>query len=140
MRLLLWLLLFPFITQAQSKDEQAVASTVKALEKALLDPTEAELTRLTSPALTYGHSNGLLEDRAAFIHALVSGDSDFTSIYTLDQTIKITGSTAWVRHTLKGTTHNKGQDPGKLSLSVLLVFVKEKSNWILLARQAVRIP
>src|SRR5215471_18092526 len=118
---------------AQSKDEQAVAAAVESLRKALIDPEKAGLDALVLDELTYGHSNGNLQDKAAFEEALLNKSSDFVTIDLSNQTIKVVGNTAWVRHTLSATT-NDGGKPGTAHLSVLLVWVKSKGQWRLLAR------
>ena len=123
---------------AQSKDEQAVASAVEALRKALVDPDKASLDALVLDELTYGHSNGNLQDKAAFEEALLNKSSDFVTIDLTNQTIKVVGNTAWVRHTLTATT-NDGGKPGNAHLSVLLIWLKQKGQWRLLASQAVKI-
>lgn len=123
---------------AQSKDEQAVAAAVESLRKALVDPDKAVLDALVVDELTYGHSNGNLQDKAAFEEALLNKSSDFVTIDLTNQSIKVVGNTAWVRHTLTATT-NDGGKPGTAHLSVLLVWVKAKGQWRLLARQAVKI-
>lgn len=123
---------------AQSKDEQAVATAVESLRKALVDPDKATLDALVLDELTYGHSNGNLQDKAAFEEALLNKFSDFVTIDLTNQTIKVVGNTAWVRHTLTATT-NDGGKPGNAHLSVLLVWTKQKGQWRLLARQAVKI-
>ncbi len=120
-------------------DEKAVAGAVEALRKALVDPSKATLEKLTSPNLSYGHSNGNLQDQAAFVDALVSGSSDFVSVDLSNQTIKITGNVAVVRHTLTATTNDAGK-PGNTKLSVLQVWIKQNREWKLLARQAVKTP
>lgn len=122
---------------AQSKEEQAVGAAVESLRKALIDPDKATLDALVVDELTYGHSNGNLQDKAAFEAALLNKSSDFVTIDLTDQTIKVVGNTAWVRHILSATT-NDGGKPGTAHLSVLLVWVKQKGQWRLLARQAVK--
>jgi hypothetical protein len=123
---------------AQSKDEQAVAAAVESLRKALIDPEKASLDALVLDELTYGHSNGNLQDKAAFEEALLNKSSDFVTIDLTNQTIKVVGNAAWVRHTLSATT-NDGGKPGSAHLSVLLVWLKQKGQWRLFARQAVKI-
>jgi hypothetical protein len=123
---------------AQSKDEQAVNAAVESLRKALIDPDKATLDALVLDELTYGHSNGNLQDKAAFEDALLSKSSDFVTVDLGAQTVKVVGNTAWVRHTLTATT-NDGGKPGTTHLSVLLVWLKQKGQWRLLARQAVKI-
>jgi ketosteroid isomerase-like protein len=126
------------VVRAQDKDEQAVAAAVESLRKALIDPDKATLDKLVMDELTYGHSSGLIQDKAAFEEALLSKTSDFVTIDLSQQTVRIAGNTAWVRHILSATT-NDGGKPGTTKLSVLLVWVKQKGTWKLLARQAVKV-
>lgn len=127
------------VASAQSKDEKDVAMAVESLRKALIDPTKANLDNIALDELTYGHSNGTIQDKAAFEEALLSGKSDFVTIDLTEQTIKVLGNTAWVRHTLTAT-NNDGGKPGTAHLYVLLVWMKSKGAWKLLARQAVKVP
>lgn len=125
---------------AQSKDEKAITAAVEKLRVAMLDANEADLTKLTSPLLNYGHSNGLLEDKKEFIRALVSGESNFTRIDLSDQSIVVSGDVATVRHKLLGDTENKGKEPAAVKLGVFLVWQKVKGEWLLLGRQAFKLP
>lgn len=125
-------------SQDESKNEKAVAAAVESLRKALIDPDKATLDALVLDELTYGHSNGNLQDKAAFEEALLNKSSDFVTIDLTGQTIKVVGNTAWVRHVLSATT-NDGGKPGTAHLSVLLIWLKQKGQWRLLARQAVKI-
>jgi hypothetical protein len=138
--LLLSIIAAPVLAQSkdESKEEGAVATAVEALRKALIDPTKANLDALVLDELTYGHSNGNIQDKVAFEEALLNKSSDFVTIDLTNQTIKVVGNTAWVRHTLSAT-NNDGGKPGTAHLSVLLVWLKEKGQWRLLARQAVKI-
>jgi hypothetical protein len=124
---------------AQSKDETAVAAAVDALKKAMLDADKTNLDKLTASELSYGHSSGKVETKAEFVDALVTGKSDFVSINLADQTIKIVGNTAIVRHTLNGETNDNG-NKGTVKLFILTVWQKDKGQWKLLARQAARPP
>ena len=127
------------LTFAQSNDEKAVTAAVEKLRVAIVGANEAELNKLTSPVLTYGHSAGLLEDKKEFIRALTSGESKFTRIELTDQTVVISGDVALVRHKLMGDTHNKGKEPAPVKLSILMVWQKIKGEWLLIARQAVKL-
>jgi hypothetical protein len=125
-------------TASAQKTEKAVAEAVERLRKAMIDPTEDNLKALASDKLTYGHSNGKIEDRPEFIRALVSNESDFKTIDLTEQTITIVDNTAWVRHKLSAETANSGV-AGTTRLAVLLVWVQQNGGWKLLARQAVKI-
>ena len=52
---------------AQSADEKAIADRVETLRKALITPDKKVLEELTADELSYGHSTGLVEDKAAFM-------------------------------------------------------------------------
>ena len=123
---------------AQTKDEQSVAAAVESLRKALIDPDKNTLDALVLDELTYGHSSGVVQDKAAFEEALLNKSSDFVTIDLSQQTIRVVGTTAWVRHILTATT-NDGGKPGTAHLSVLLVWLRQKGQWRLLARQAVKV-
>lgn len=122
----------------ESKDQKAVAAAVEALRKALIDPDKATLQKLTLPELSYGHSSGVVQNQDEFIEALVSGKSDFVTIDLTNQTISVVGNTALVRHVLSATT-NDGGKPGQVKLGVLLVWQKQKGEWKLFGRQAVKV-
>jgi hypothetical protein len=56
---------------AQEMGDPTLVSAVEALRKALIDPTKAALDKLTMDELSYGHSSGLIQDKAAFEEALL---------------------------------------------------------------------
>lgn len=127
------------IAAAQSRDEGAVAQAVETLRKAMVDGDRASLEKIADSRLSYGHSSGKLEDKAAFVEQIASGKSDFVKIDLSGQTITVVGNAATVRHTLDADT-NDGGKPGTVRLKILLVWVKEAGAWKLLARQAVKEP
>ena len=124
---------------AQSKDETAVAAAVQGLSKAMLDGNRAQLEESASDNLSYGHSSGKMEDKAAFVESLASGKSDFVTLDLTEQTVKVVGKTALVRHKLFAKTNDNGV-AGTTSLGVLQVWQKEKGKWRMLARQAYKLP
>ena len=130
---------FPAIVlHAQSKQENEVAASIDALYKAMVDADKNALENLTAGELSYGHSSGKVEDKAAFVEGLLKGPFDFLTIDISDQTIKLVEKTAIVRHTFSSKILNKGS-PDALKLAILLVWKKQKGKWKLLARQAVKI-
>ncbi len=136
--LFIFLFVFNSSHSAQSKDENQVAAAVETLRRAMIDADKNQLESITAPELSYGHSSGKVEDKAAFIDALIKGISDFLTMDISDQSIKIVGSTAIVRHKLAGNVKDTGK-PGTVKLGILLVWQKQKGNWKLLARQAYKL-
>lgn len=125
-------------TMAQSKEEAAVNAAVENLKKAMIDGDKGALEKITSDKLSYGHSSGRVEDRAAFVDNIVTGKSDFVTIELTNQTVSVSGDAAIVRHTLSATTNDSG-NPGSVKLNIMLIFQKQKGQWKLLARQAVKV-
>lgn len=125
-------------TMAQSKDEQALANAVTLLNKAIVDADSSALFKLTAPELSYGHSNGKAEDKATFIQTVLHGPIDVLSFDVSAQQITIAGKEAIVRHIFSAKITNNGT-PGELKIGALLVFTKQKGNWLLLARQGYKL-
>ncbi len=136
--ILLFLSVFSISVKAQSKEEKQVAAAVETLKKAMIDGNKTALENISSDALSYGHSSGKVQDKAAFVDAIVSGQSDFVTMDLTEQTIVIKDKTAIVRHKLSAQT-NDGGKPGNVNIGVMLVWVKEKGNWKLLGRQAFKL-
>jgi hypothetical protein len=124
---------------AQSKDEKDVAARVENLREAMVAANKTALGELSAEQLSYGHSSGLVENKAAFIAEFEKGTSVFTSITLTDQTIQITSDVAIVRHHFIADTNNNNV-PGKADILVLLIWQKQNGQWKLLARQAAKIP
>ena len=135
--------LFQFSGLAQndskSKDEMAVAARVETLRQAMIDADGTKLKELTSAGLSYGHSSGVVQNQAVFIEKIANGESDFVTIEFQNQTIEIVGDAAIVRHNLAAHTKDGGIDKD-IKIGIMLVWQKQKSKWLLIARQAYKLP
>jgi ketosteroid isomerase-like protein len=139
-----YILLFLFLSanvmvKAQTNEEKNVLTAVENLRLALISGEKVALENIAADDLSYGHSSGKLQDKAAFVEAIVSGASDFVTIEFKNQTVKVTGKTALVRHELHAKT-NDGGKPGEVHLGILLVWQKQGKEWKLLGRQAYKLP
>lgn len=132
-------LLVSSFSLAQSADEKEIAERVETLRKALITPDKAVLQELAADELSYGHSSGLVENKAAFVDALAGGKTIFTSVTFSDQTIRIAGNAAIVRHHMVADLNNNNT-PTKIDIFVLLVWQKQNGKWKILARQAAKTP
>jgi len=133
------LLFLNVIAFTQTKDEKDVADAVEQLRTGMVSGEKTVLDRLTAEKLSYGHSGGHIDDKKEFVEKIVSGASDFVSIDLTEQTINISGDVAVVRHILNAKTNDAGKGPGEVHLRILLIWQKQKGDWKLLARQAVKI-
>ncbi len=123
---------------SQFKSAIEVGNSVELLRKFMIDPDSIQLSNLLSDQLSYGHSSGKIESKSEFLANLLNGNSDFTEIVLSDQKITGTENSAVVRHNLTAKTIVKGV-PGNIKLHIMTVWVKEKKQWKLLARQATRL-
>jgi ketosteroid isomerase-like protein len=123
-----------------SDAEREVEIRVEAFIAALLKPDRETLKNLSSPALSYGHSNGRVENQEQFIQNMLGGGSRFLSIELQNETLSVTGDIAIVRHILFAHTHDTGKDPGTIRIGILLVWHRDRGEWRVLARQAYKLP
>lgn len=139
--ILFFAMLFTTIfVSAQSTEEKEVAGAVEQLRVAMINADKAALENIAAAKLSYGHSSGAVDDKKIFVEKITSGASDFVSIDLTEQTISISGKVAIVRHTFKAKTNDAGKAPGEVNIKVLLIWQKnKKSDWKLLARQAVKV-
>ena len=123
---------------AQSGEEAAVAQAVERLRAAMLAADRGQLDALTAPQLSYGHSGGVVEDKARFIDVVAGKRTVYKSIAQSDQSVSMAGDNAIARHVLATETESEGR-PGSARVGVMQVWQKQGGQWRLLARQAFRI-
>ena len=123
----------------QESEVQKVEAAIELFRKTMINPNFSVFDRLTSESLSYGHSDGLVEDKPTCINSMVSGKFGYKSLNFSDQTIKIIGDIALVRNTFFAETNDQGKDPGTAHIKVLMVWHKENGQWRLLARQSTKI-
>ncbi|HMO32654.1 MAG TPA: nuclear transport factor 2 family protein [Lacibacter sp.] len=134
-----WVLLLVVMTSAaQSRQEANLLQQVEAFRLALISGKRADLAPLVSDRLSYGHSNGRIEDKEAFLRQLETGTSDFVTVSFNEQVVRINGPVALVRHELRADIKDGGV-PASIRLHVLLVWQREGKTWKLLARQSTRL-
>jgi hypothetical protein len=124
---------------AASADEAAVAQAVEALRKAIFGQEKPQLEALCAEQLSYGHSDGRVENKAQFINGVMTRKATLKSLTLSDHTIAIVGADAIARHTWA----SESEADGKLTstkIGVLQVWQKQGGAWKLLARQSVRPP
>ena len=122
-------------TGAGSKEENEVAVVVEKLRAAMISGNKADLESVVSADLTYGHSGGKIQNKAAFVDDITSKRSDFKTIELTKQSITIQNNEAIVRHVLVADT-NDGGKPAHITLGIVLVLKKQKKDWKIIARRA----
>ena len=124
---------------AQTQDETQLTQRLERFRKAMIQPDSAVLADLASDDLEYVHSSGTVRNKQEFINEFMKRWTNFSKVTITNQTIKITGDNAIVRHRLVADAHNPGY-PAVVDIIVLMVWRKEGGKWKMLARQAAKIP
>lgn len=118
-------------------DEEKLVTTVKEFHQALVNKNTVSINQQTDKALSYGHSNGWVENKTDIIKDLETGYISYQGFKEDSITVAINGNMANVRFmaditaTMKATTTT-------FHLKVLEVWVKKGKRWVLFARQAVK--
>jgi len=125
----------PPLAHAESTDEAAVKQAIDDLTKAMLTADKAKLEMLVADQLSYGHSGGVVQNKAEFVGVIVDKKTVYKSITLSEPTVAVVGNDAIARHVFTADVEANGK-PNSVKLGVLQVWVKDGGRWKLLARQA----
>jgi ketosteroid isomerase-like protein len=131
------LFLFCFVAANAQTAEQKVTTAMKDFHQALVKKDFDAINKATDKNLTYGHSNGWIQNQADVINDFKSGRISYQSFKEDSVNVAISGDAANVRFIADINATNNGVN-GNNHLKVLEVYVKKGSDWILFSRQAVR--
>ena len=123
---------------AQSAEEAAVGQAVEALRKAIIAKDRAQFEALLADQLIYGHSDGRTDTKTSYIEDAIGPRAVYKVIDLTNQTVRVTGDTAIVRHNLFAESVREGGKIQTTKLGVVMVWQKQQGRWKMLARQAYR--
>jgi ketosteroid isomerase-like protein len=134
------LLLATLNAGAQNKKDQQLVERTYALSHTVFGSKDsAALEDLFATTLSYGHSHGKLQTRAEALASIAKNTSTYNDTAVSNIKVFIKGKTAIVRHLFVAKEVKKDGSITPLNFSMLLVWVKEKGKWRLMARQAVSV-
>ena len=125
---------------AGSADEEAVAKSVEAFRAAQIAADAKAFDALCAAELSYSHSDGRVEDKAAFIANATNGKSKFVSLAYEDPKIRVVGPAAIVR--FHWVAESQAVADGKKSstnLHILMNWQKRGADWKLLSRASTKL-
>ena len=125
---------------AELPDEEAVAKKVEAFRAAQVAADAKAFDALSAPELSYSHSDGRVEDKAAFIANATNGKSKWVSLKYEDPKIRVVNNVAVVRFHWLG--EQEAVADGKKSstnLHILMNWQKQGADWKLLSRSATKL-
>ena len=103
----------------------------------MIDDDVATLEAILADDLTYGHSSGVVDTKAAYLEALRSGKTKYLSFDRLQSAVRVYGETAVVTGT--ATLSLRGQ-AAPFTLRYTLVYVLRDRQWRMVAWQSTRFP
>jgi len=130
------------VAQIEELDEnhwKGIQKIITDINNAMVNADSIQLNKLTSDALTYGHSSGLIQNKSEFINDVVNGPFNFSMIDNPEQNIYLFDNTAIVRHVFQAKATNNGEQVD-IRIGNIQVYQKNKTGiWKLLARQAYKL-
>jgi hypothetical protein len=126
-----------FLSFAQkANDSTKLLQTVKELHTAMIVKNIASINQQTDKILSYGHSNGWVENKKEFLENIKTNYITYKSITEDSIDIKINNTVAIVRFDAVIVATLKGNED-TFNLKVLEVWNKKANRWVLVARQSV---
>src|SRR5215831_8153832 len=124
---------------AASADEAAVAQAIEALRKAILGQEKTQLEALCAEQLSYGHSDGRVQNKAEFIDGVMTRKQVVKSLTFPELKVAVVGNAAIARHIYLSDSERDGKTT-TTKIGALQVWQKQDGAWKLLARQGFRLP
>ena len=120
--------------QAKIGDQVSLDAAVQRLHAAMIAANGDELKALTTSTLSYGHSNGAVQNQQVYIDTITSGETHYRRIDLTKPSTTLAGNNAIVRDHFSTTVESGGKQTD-VELDQLMVWQKSGKGWKLLARQ-----
>ncbi len=127
-----------FVNATALAQTSYLKEAVLKLDKALIAKDTITLKQLLHKNLSYGHSNGWVENKQEVIHDLVSDKLSYLKIESRDHTWVTDKDWVSVRSTTEIRYILDGKE-GALKMHVLQVWMKTNKGWQLIARQSTKL-
>ncbi len=125
---------------AQNKEEIRILANTRLLHQTVFGTKDSlVLEKLFGSVVSYGHSSGKVENRAEAIRGILRNRTIYQDLQIDGIQVQIEGTTAVTRHVMMATELAADNQQRPLKLMVVLVWVKQKKEWKLMARQAVKV-
>ena len=123
---------------AEAWDEGAVKEATESLRKALFAQDKAKLEALIAEQVSYGHSDGRVQNKAEFVDGTMTRKATVKSLEFPELKVAIVGNAAIARHLWVSESELDGK-PTSTKIGVLAVWQKQDGSWKVLARQAYKL-
>ena len=114
-----------------------IRHSIEGFRRGMVEANPAMLAAYSSPKLSFGHSNGVVQSQSEFMEVVRSGAEIFKRVDLTNRKLKIFGDTAVERHHFSADIIYQGKLMN-FELEILEIWQKT-DRWRLIARQAVKI-
>ena len=115
-------LLFKSSADAQTADEAAVAQSIETLRQGILQADKAKLDQVAASQISYGHSDGRVQNKAEFIDGVMTRKQVQKSLTFPELKVFVAGDAAVARHIYLGESELDGK-------ASCLIFRQCNSMW-----------
>ncbi len=135
------LLILTFAAGLALADEKAVEAAERAWASGVTGKNYPVLEKVLADDLIYSHSNGLVDDKRAYIDALKTGKAEYYQIKYESIRVKMVDANTAMAF-CRAHFQTKAADGGKqeMVLALLHVFRKKGADWQLVGHQSARMP
>ncbi len=117
-------------------DEAAIKANIETFRTAMIAKDTKKLAELVSDDLSYGHSAGVIENKAQFLKAVDERKATVKKLEYPDIKIQVNGSSAIARHIWESENELNGKTT-QTRIGVIQVWQKgADGKWKIYARQA----
>jgi hypothetical protein len=131
-------ILLSALVNVATAQEAKVITAMKEFHQALVKKDTLAISQLTHPGLSYGHSNGWIENKTEMLKNNITRYIDYHTFTEDSIHAVVSGNVSCIRFIANINSNFAGNPPTALHLKVLEVWVMDHQQWLLLARQAVR--
>lgn len=135
-----FVIFFSLAATAQGRNDAAVLGQNRLLHTAVFETKDSlTVASLFSEKLSYGHSGGKIESKAAAIQGIIHNASTYFELSMGGTSLWMEGNTAITRHSMTANEKKADGTVHPLHLHIVCTWVKEGKTWKLLSRQAVKL-
>ena len=124
---------------AQAADEAAVAQAIEILRRGQFEADRAKLEQVMTPQISYGHSDGRVENREQLINGTLNRKQVVKSLTYPDLKVTLVGNAAIVRHIYLSESELDGKQ-STTRIGAIQLWQKQDGGWKMIARQGFRLP
>jgi len=123
---------------AAAADEAALNQSIETLRRGILEADKAKLDQVAASQISYGHSDGRVQNKQEFIDGVIHRKQVQKSLTFPEMKVSVVGNNAIARHIYLGESELDGKQTST-RIGALQVWQKQEGGWKLLARQGFKL-